>query len=422
MNIRIIEHENIKISRFTDARKKIISREDAEILHELESEKNISMFKWGKNKVSPKQWVGVISLKNTTIEILPKISDSCEESELMNSLVFMINTVYGLNIKYSIKSKSSLINHGFFELLINIFLDELNLQLNQGLHKEYKKNTANIGCVKGSIVFNKHLQKNLFNRNKFFCKYSTLTDDYLLNQRDIVVTGIAKDGKEALTLIEQKQPDLVILDIIMPHLDGLGVLERLQSMNLEKFPRIVVLSAVGQDMITQRAITLGADYYVVKPFDMDIFTKRIRDMFNDNVPTEPVRRPVAVTAVETPVQKGPVDLETEITNIIHEIGVPAHIKGYMYLREAITMVVNDMELLSAVTKELYPSIAKKYNTTASRVERAIRHAIEVAWGRGQIEAINKLFGYTIHNDKGKPTNSEFIAIIADKLRLKNKVS
>ena len=118
----------------------------------------------------------------------------------------------------------------------------------------------------------------------------------------------------------------------------------------------------------------------------------------------------------------PMDLETEITSIIHEIGVPAHIKGYMYLREAITMVVNDMELLSAVTKELYPSIAKKYNTTASRVERAIRHAIEVAWGSGQVETINKLFGYTIHNAKGKPTNSEFIAMVADKLRLKNKVS
>lgn len=255
--------------------------------------------------------------------------------------------------------------------------------------------------------------------NKEFC---SILNDYLLNQRDIVVTGIAKDGKEALTLIEEKQPDLVVLDIIMPHLDGLGVLERLHSMDLEKFPRIIILSAVGQDKITQRAITLGADYYVVKPFDMDIFTKRIREMFNGSQVNELVRRPVAVTTSEVSTVKGPVDLETEITNIIHEIGVPAHIKGYMYLREAITMVVNDMELLSAVTKELYPSIAKKYNTTASRVERAIRHAIEVAWGRGQIEAINKLFGYTIHNDKGKPTNSEFIAIIADKLRLKNKVS
>ena len=182
MNIRVIEHENIKISRFTDVEKKIISREYAEILHILEKEKNISMFKWGKNKVSPKQWVGVISLKNTTLEILPKIADYCEESELMNSLIFMINTVYGLNIKYSIKSKSSLINHGFFELLITIFLDELNLQLNQGIHKEYKKNTANICCVKGTIMFNKQLQKNLLNKNKFFCKYSTLTEDYLLNQ------------------------------------------------------------------------------------------------------------------------------------------------------------------------------------------------------------------------------------------------
>jgi two-component system response regulator (stage 0 sporulation protein A) len=259
--------------------------------------------------------------------------------------------------------------------------------------------------------------------NKEFC---SILNDYLLNQKDIVVTGIAKDGKEALTLIEEKKPDLVVLDIIMPHLDGLGVLERLNSMDLDKFPRIVVLSAVGQDKITQRAITLGADYYVVKPFDMDIFTKRIRDMFNDTIGNnEPVKKQVAMTATEmisTSNNRGPVDLETEITNIIHEIGVPAHIKGYMYLREAITMVVNDMELLSAVTKELYPSIAKKYNTTASRVERAIRHAIEVAWGRGQVEAINKLFGYTVHNEKGKPTNSEFIAIIADKLRLKNKVS
>ena len=245
--------------------------------------------------------------------------------------------------------------------------------------------------------------------NKEFC---SILNDYLLNQKDIVVTGIAKDGREALELIQQKQPDLVVLDIIMPHLDGLGVLEKLNGMDLDKMPRVIVLSAVGQDKITQQAITLGADYYVVKPFDMDIFTKRIREMFS----TQDVKREAAATS------RGPIDLETEITSIIHEIGVPAHIKGYMYLREAITMVVNDMELLSAVTKELYPSIAKKYNTTASRVERAIRHAIEVAWGRGQVDAINKLFGYTVHNEKGKPTNSEFIAIIADKLRLKNKVS
>ncbi|AWZ48276.1 sporulation transcription factor Spo0A [Hathewaya limosa] len=261
--------------------------------------------------------------------------------------------------------------------------------------------------------------------NKEFCN---ILNDYLLSQRDIVVTGIAKDGVEALQLIQEQKPDLVVLDIIMPHLDGLGVLERLNAMDLNPMPRVIVLSAVGQDRITQRAITLGADYYVVKPFDMDVFTKRIRQMFNNTISSDEIKKtvsmemPVTMTVKnENNQQGGPFDLEAEITNIIHEIGVPAHIKGYMYLREAISMVVENVELLSAVTKELYPSIAKKYNTTASRVERAIRHAIEVAWGRGQVETINKLFGYTIHNDKGKPTNSEFIAMVADKLRLKNRV-
>jgi two-component system response regulator (stage 0 sporulation protein A) len=259
--------------------------------------------------------------------------------------------------------------------------------------------------------------------NKEFCN---ILSDYLLNQRDIMVTGIANDGVEALKLVEEKKPDLIILDIIMPHLDGLGVLEKLNSIDITPMPRVIVLSAVGQDKITQRAINLGADYYVVKPFDMDVFTKRIRQMFNNTISSEEVRRPVVMPETYSPekislVKNEPADLEQEITDIIHEIGVPAHIKGYMYLREAITMVVNDMELLSAVTKELYPSIAKKYNTTASRVERAIRHAIEVAWSRGQVETINNIFGYTINNGKGKPTNSEFIAMVADKLRLKNRV-
>lgn len=277
---------------------------------------------------------------------------------------------------------------------------------------------------------NKKISVVIADDNKEFC---SILNDYLLNQKDIVVIGIAKDGLEAIELIKEKQPDLVILDIIMPHLDGLGVLEKVNSMDLVKMPRIIILSAVGQDKITQQAITLGADYYTVKPFDMEIFTKRIREMFSENgagvdanarqvTPHYPHTAAILASTSSIGKSGSPADLETEITNIIHEIGVPAHIKGYMYLREAITMVVNDMELLSAVTKELYPSIAKKYNTTASRVERAIRHAIEVAWGRGQVEAINKLFGYTIHTEKGKPTNSEFIAIIADKLRLKNKVS
>ena len=173
--------------------------------------------------------------------------------------------------------------------------------------------------------------------NKEFC---SILNDYLLNQKDIVVTGIAKDGREALELIQQKQPDLVVLDIIMPHLDGLGVLEKLNGMDLDKMPRVIVLSAVGQDKITQQAITLGADYYVVKPFDMDIFTKRIREMFNTQ-DVETKRRSVSTQVVEreaAATSRGPIDLETEITSIIHEIGVPAHIKGYMYLREALWLL------------------------------------------------------------------------------------
>ncbi len=262
--------------------------------------------------------------------------------------------------------------------------------------------------------------------NKEFCN---ILSDYFLSQKDINVVGVAKDGIEVLELIEETKPDLVVLDIIMPRLDGLGVLERLNTMDLNPMPRIIILSAVGQDKITQRAIALGADYYVVKPFDMDVLSNRIRDMFSSQVSNESIRRTSSSVSslsssldVKTKSANTALDLESEITNIIHEIGVPAHIKGYMYLREAITLVVNDIELLSAVTKELYPAIAKKYNTTASRVERAIRHAIEVAWSRGQVDTINKLFGYTIHNEKGKPTNSEFIAMVADKLRLKNRVA
>lgn len=262
--------------------------------------------------------------------------------------------------------------------------------------------------------------------NDEFC---IILKDYLNNQENFDVVGIAKNGIEALKFIDEYKPDLVILDIIMPHLDGLGVLEKLNlNKDLELAPKVIILSAVGQDKITQNAIKLGVDYYVLKPFDMDVFIKRIKQMFNiiseqkyffqgDDHSIKSV-----IQDVESCVkQPEAMNLESEITNIIHEIGVPAHIKGYFYLREAISMVVNDIELLSAVTKELYPSIARKYNTTSSRVERAIRHAIEVAWSRGQIDSINKIFGYTVHNEKGKPTNSEFIAMVADRLRLKNKV-
>lgn len=255
--------------------------------------------------------------------------------------------------------------------------------------------------------------------NKDFCN---ILCEYLSSQDDIDVIGVARDGIEALKLLEEKEPDVLILDIIMPHLDGLGVLEKLNSMELSKFPKTIVLSAVGQDKITQRAIALGANYYVVKPFDFEIFMKRIRQMAG-YLPDIILNRKYS----ENPLQyvnsnNSTKSMEAKITNIIHEIGVPAHIKGYLYLREAIGMVVENMDLLSAVTKELYPSIAKKFNTTSSRVERAIRHAIEVAWSRGKVDTINNLFGYTIHTDKGKPTNSEFIAMVADKLRLEQNIS
>jgi len=259
--------------------------------------------------------------------------------------------------------------------------------------------------------------------NKEFCN---ILKEYLSKQKDIAVTGIARDGVEVIELIKERKPNLVVLDIIMPNLDGLGVLERLNKMDLDPKPHIIVLSAVTHDKITQRAISLGADYYVVKPFDMEVFVDRIRQMVNDTISSDNVQKictyPDNTEIINNINQPVDVDMIGQITNIMHEIGIPAHIKGYMYVRKAINMVVNDIELLSAVTKELYPLIGKEFNTTASRVERAIRHAIDVAWSRGQVETINRIFGYTIRNEKGKPTNSEFIAMVADKLRLQNKVS
>lgn len=252
-------------------------------------------------------------------------------------------------------------------------------------------------------------------------EFSSILSQYLKEQNDFEVVAIANDGLEAVEFVGVYKPDVLVLDIIMPHLDGLGVLEKINSMAVLSLPKVIVLSAVGQDKITQRAINLGAEYYVVKPFDMEIFSKRIRQMFSIGSSDHEIRRAPSFIMKETNSFTNVNTLEAEITNIIHEIGVPAHIKGYLYLREAIQMVVKDIELLSAVTKELYPSIAKKFNTTASRVERAIRHAIEVAWSRGQVETINRIFGYTVHNDKGKPTNSEFIAMVADKLRLQSKL-
>ncbi|MEI7024650.1 sporulation transcription factor Spo0A [Paenibacillus sp. y28] len=251
-------------------------------------------------------------------------------------------------------------------------------------------------------------------------EFTNLLSEYISEQDDMTVTGVAYNGNEVLRFIEEsrKVPDVLILDIIMPHLDGLGVLEKLREMNLTPQPKIIMLTAFGQENITQKAVQLGAAYYILKPFDMEALTNRIRQLVSNQVLTSsiPMSKPNVI-----PMTKGK-NLDANITSIIHEIGVPAHIKGYQYLREAITMVYNNIEILGAITKTLYPAIATKYKTTPSRVERAIRHAIEVAWTRGNIDSISHLFGYTVNISKAKPTNSEFIAMVADKLRIEHKVS
>lgn len=248
--------------------------------------------------------------------------------------------------------------------------------------------------------------------------FSNVVENYLKNEDDFTVRFTAKDGIEALEKISTIDVDVVLLDLIMPNLDGFGVLERLNDLNLKIYPRIIMISAIGQDVIIHKAVNLGAEFFLVKPINMDILNKRIKQMFlKEEESKEENKISKAIVLKDNIVQR---DLEIDITNLIHEVGIPAHIKGYQYLRDAITLAVNDMDILSAVTKELYPTIAKKNNTIPSRVERAIRHAIEVAWNRGRIETIDALFGYTVKNDKGKPTNSEFIAIISDKLRLERK--
>lgn len=253
-------------------------------------------------------------------------------------------------------------------------------------------------------------------------EFATLLSKFLDAQEDMEVIGIANDGKEAVDLVIAKQPDIALLDVIMPQLDGIGVLEKLSGTTLAKKPYYIMLSAVGQDVITQKAIMMGAEYYIVKPFDLEMLAKRIREVENGIIIPKGINmvREVKSPYITLNSEKNAQNLEAQITNVIHEVGVPAHIKGYQYLREAITLAVNDIEIINSVTKLLYPTLARKYKTTPSRVERAIRHAIEVAWTRGQMDINNSMFGNTISASKGKPTNSEFIAMIADKLRLEMK--
>ncbi|MFQ9934464.1 MAG: sporulation transcription factor Spo0A [Lachnospiraceae bacterium] len=247
-----------------------------------------------------------------------------------------------------------------------------------------------------------------------------ILDDLLSGDSEIRVVGKAKNGEEAYNIIKKEKPDVVLLDIIMPKLDGLTVMDKVnKDKTIDKHPAFVVMSAIGQEAITDDAFNMGANYYIMKPFDNEIVLNRIKSIKNNSAKKFHEGR--KVNPNETKVDYIERNLEADVTSIIHEVGVPAHIKGYQYLRDAIMMSVNDMEMLNSITKILYPTIAKKNGTTSSRVERAIRHAIEVAWNRGKMDTIEELFGYTINMGKGKPTNSEFIALIADKIRLEYKI-
>lgn len=231
------------------------------------------------------------------------------------------------------------------------------------------------------------------------CKTALQSNGY-----DVVVTS--KDGAEVLKSLEQNGADVILLDAFMPRVDAIGVMKGMSQLSLKKRPLTVVMSYSDNSNLEKQILSAGADYYFLKPVDVDLLVERIGQLADCSG---------GIVSNES-------NLDVIVSDIMHQIGVPAHIKGYQYLRHAIILTVNDYTLMNSVTKELYPTVAKMFRTTPSRVERAIRHAIEVAWDRGDVDVLSSYFGYTIQNSRGKPTNSEFIAMISDKLRLKLKIS
>ena len=234
-------------------------------------------------------------------------------------------------------------------------------------------------------------------------EFRILLEDTIEKTGEFAVVVSTGNGVELMEMVHQLQPEMVIMDLILPGLDGFGVLGQLQAMG-DGAPKVFVTSPFSNESTVSRAVDMGVYYFLPKPVSEQSLLEQMRK---------------AVASQDEAVVQEPA-LEGRVTAIIHEIGVPAHIKGYQYLREAIMIAVNDMEVINAVTKVLYPSVAKAFNTTPSRVERAIRHAIEVAWDRGDLETLQHYFGYTVNSAKGKPTNSEFIALIADRLQLQMK--
>ncbi|HVJ50358.1 sporulation transcription factor Spo0A [Desulfitobacterium sp.] len=252
--------------------------------------------------------------------------------------------------------------------------------------------------------------------NRNLCQ---MLQDYLHTQEDLQVVGLTYNGVDAWEMIQAQEPDLVILDLVMPNLDGLGVLERINARSAAPRPKVIMLTAFGQESLTHQAMMLGVDYFILKPFDLEVLGKRIRSLTQESS-LNSASIPSSVSPVTNAGSR--VNLSAEVTSMMHQIGIPAHVKGYQYIRDAILMVVEDVSLLGAVTKELYPAIAKKYDTAPSRVERGIRHAIELAWERGHTETLKRIFGYSMNIERQKPTNSEFVALLADKLRVMSKVS
>ncbi len=244
--------------------------------------------------------------------------------------------------------------------------------------------------------------------------------DMLENEAGFKVVGKADNGEDAVKMIVRTKPDLVLMDVIMPKMDGLSVMERVKKeYGSRKAPSFIMVTAAGSEQVTADAFRMGASNFIMKPFSKEIVMDKIRSVCRggaDALHHEQERVGPYVDKREYMRQ----NLENDVTRLLHEIGIPAHIKGYQYLRDAIVISVAEEEILVSVTKVLYPAIAKKHNTTSSRVERAIRHAIEVAWTRGRLDTIHELFGYTVNNGKGKPTNSEFIALVSDKIRLDYK--
>ena len=240
--------------------------------------------------------------------------------------------------------------------------------------------------------------------------------DGLKNMGFYVVTR-PKDGLVLFEAIKNERPDVVVIDAIMPHLDAIELVRRF-SASVHKKPVFIVTTAYDNPFIEREVMSKGASYFMLKPFEPKTLADRILALTGNSANGRDESGQSLLQAYAP--QDGPEDMEYVITEIIHQIGVPAHIKGYHYLRTAILLSVGDSEMINSITKLLYPTVAKKYATTSSRVERAIRHAIEVAWDRGDIDTLNSFFGYSIHNSKGKPTNSEFIALIADRLRLKTR--